>query len=185
MPSFLSAPEPSRVVRFPCEDGHVAANLYLPKESHGKDAKVAVVVGGSLTSIKEQMGGTYASELPSAASQPCHWTTGTMEKVAARYASWRIQRARRTTFSPPWTGLSSSGVFRSNTSPWWAYAHQAALYSTLPRVIAGSQRWAASPVIWRSRELRPRFMTGRRESNGGALRRVRRARTTREPESTA
>jgi hypothetical protein len=50
-------------VGFPSGDGFVVGHLYLPD---GYDAAVkypAVVVAGSLTSVKEMMGGIYAGKM--------------------------------------------------------------------------------------------------------------------------
>lgn len=53
----------SQKVSFLSGDGHVVGHLYLP-ESHDSAARYpAVVVGGSFTSVKEQMGGIYAGEM--------------------------------------------------------------------------------------------------------------------------
>ena len=50
-------------VTFQSGDGDVVAHLYLPPD-HGHSRRYpAVAVGGSLSSVKEQMGGRYAGEL--------------------------------------------------------------------------------------------------------------------------
>jgi dipeptidyl aminopeptidase/acylaminoacyl peptidase len=49
-------------VRFPSGDTHVVAHLYRPGDV-GSERYPAVVVGGSLTAVKEQMGGIHAAEL--------------------------------------------------------------------------------------------------------------------------
>lgn len=65
MSAFLStadqsAPEP---VRFAVGDTFVAAHVYLPAGHRPGDRHPAVAVAGSLTSVKEQMGGIHAAEL--------------------------------------------------------------------------------------------------------------------------
>ncbi|GJE68439.1 hypothetical protein LNAOJCKE_5682 [Methylorubrum aminovorans] len=57
-----SEPQP-RKVSFPSGDGFVVANLYLPEDHDPSHRYPAVAVGGSLTSVKEMMGGLYAGEL--------------------------------------------------------------------------------------------------------------------------
>jgi fermentation-respiration switch protein FrsA (DUF1100 family) len=55
-------PKPQKV-SFESGDGTVVANLYLPEGRDSSRRYPAVAVGGSLTSVKEQMGGNYAGEL--------------------------------------------------------------------------------------------------------------------------
>jgi fermentation-respiration switch protein FrsA (DUF1100 family) len=55
-------PKPQKV-SFESGDGFVVANLYLPEGHDPSRRYPAVAVGGSLTSVKEQMGGNYAGEL--------------------------------------------------------------------------------------------------------------------------
>ena len=65
MPQHLTANRrgsPERV-RFPAGDSHVVANLYRPSGYDPAKRWPAVVIGGSLTAVKEQMGGIYAIEL--------------------------------------------------------------------------------------------------------------------------
>jgi uncharacterized protein len=50
-------------VTFPSGDGYVVAHLYLPSNDDDSHRYPAVAVGGSLSSVKEQMGGRYAGEL--------------------------------------------------------------------------------------------------------------------------
>ena len=50
-------------VSFPSGDGFVVANLYLPGSYDPSRRYPAVAVGGSLSSVKEMMGGFYAAEL--------------------------------------------------------------------------------------------------------------------------
>lgn len=50
-------------VSFPSGDGSVVGNLYLPENLDPSYRYPAVAVGGSLSSVKEMMGGLYASEL--------------------------------------------------------------------------------------------------------------------------
>ncbi len=57
-----SEPKPQRV-SFPSGDGFVVGNLYLPEGHDPSRRYPAVAVGGSLTSVKEMMGGLYAGEL--------------------------------------------------------------------------------------------------------------------------
>ena len=52
-----------KTVSFPSGDGFVVAHLYLP-EGHDPGRRYpAVAVGGSFTSVKEQMGGIHAGEM--------------------------------------------------------------------------------------------------------------------------
>ncbi|NUT86159.1 alpha/beta hydrolase [Pseudomonas corrugata] len=53
----------SQKVSFPSGDGFVVASLYLPESYDSSCRYPAVVVGGSLSSVKEQMAGNYAGEL--------------------------------------------------------------------------------------------------------------------------
>jgi fermentation-respiration switch protein FrsA (DUF1100 family) len=57
-----SEPTPQKV-SFPSGDGFVVAHLYLPKGYDPSSRYPAVAVGGSFTSVKEQMGGNYAGEM--------------------------------------------------------------------------------------------------------------------------
>ncbi|AJR27044.1 twin-arginine translocation pathway signal protein (plasmid) [Sphingobium sp. YBL2] len=50
-------------VSFPSGDGFVVGNLYLPEDLNLFHRCPAVAVGGSLSSVKEMMGGLYAGEL--------------------------------------------------------------------------------------------------------------------------
>jgi fermentation-respiration switch protein FrsA (DUF1100 family) len=50
-------------VSFPSGDGFVVANLYLPEGHTPSKRYPAVVVGGSMNSVKEMMGGNHAGEL--------------------------------------------------------------------------------------------------------------------------
>ncbi len=60
--SASNGPAPQKV-RFEVGDSFIVANLYLPA-NYGADRRYpAVVIGGSLTSVKEQMGGIYAIEM--------------------------------------------------------------------------------------------------------------------------
>ncbi|GIZ49330.1 hypothetical protein CKM354_001236200 [Cercospora kikuchii] len=53
-----------KIVSFPNgSNGSITAHLYLPKDYHGDNKYPSVVVGGSMASVKEQMSGTYASQL--------------------------------------------------------------------------------------------------------------------------
>ncbi|MCV7168909.1 alpha/beta hydrolase [Mycobacterium manitobense] len=63
-PRYLSARElgTAESARFPAGDSFVAAHVYRPTDV-GSGQLPAVVVGGSLTAVKEQMGGIYAAEL--------------------------------------------------------------------------------------------------------------------------
>ena len=66
MPSTLSAatigvtPE---TVTFPSGDGTIVAHLYLPAGYDAAKRYPAVAIGGSFSSVKEQMGGIYGGEL--------------------------------------------------------------------------------------------------------------------------
>ena len=55
-------PRPQKV-SFPSGDGVVVANLFLPQGYDRSRRYPAVAVGGSLSSVKEMMGGLYAGEL--------------------------------------------------------------------------------------------------------------------------
>lgn len=57
-----SGPKPQKV-SFPNGDGSVVGNLYLPEGHDPSRRYPAVAVGGSLSSVKEMMGGLYAGEL--------------------------------------------------------------------------------------------------------------------------
>ena len=57
-----SEPRPQKV-SFPSGDGFIVANLYLPEGHDPSRCYPAVAIGGSMSSVKEQMGGNYASEL--------------------------------------------------------------------------------------------------------------------------
>jgi fermentation-respiration switch protein FrsA (DUF1100 family) len=61
--SASNAPVTFVKVSFPCEDSYVVANLYLPENYDPSRRYPAVAVGGSLSSVKEMMGGFYAGEL--------------------------------------------------------------------------------------------------------------------------
>jgi fermentation-respiration switch protein FrsA (DUF1100 family) len=50
-------------IRFDAGDSFIVGNLFLPPGNRPDAVYPAVVVGGSLTSVKEQMGGTYAAEM--------------------------------------------------------------------------------------------------------------------------
>lgn len=50
-------------VRFDAAGTFIVGNLFVPADHDGRTRYPAVVVGGSLASVKEQMGGTYAAEL--------------------------------------------------------------------------------------------------------------------------
>jgi len=50
-------------VSFPSGNGYVVAHLYLPQDHDPARRYPAVAVGGSFTSVKEQMGGIYAGEM--------------------------------------------------------------------------------------------------------------------------
>lgn len=52
-----------KTVSFPSKDGTVVGHLYLPQTYDATVRYPAVVIGGSLSSVKEMMGGTYAREL--------------------------------------------------------------------------------------------------------------------------
>jgi fermentation-respiration switch protein FrsA (DUF1100 family) len=54
---------PPQKVRFAAGDSFVVGNLYLPPGYRQDTRYPAVVVGGSLTSVKEMMAGTYAAEM--------------------------------------------------------------------------------------------------------------------------
>ncbi|QJP15015.1 alpha/beta hydrolase [Starkeya sp. ORNL1] len=65
MAANLSATEgpPPEKVRFPAGDSFMVGNLYAPPGYSADRRYPAVVVGGSLTAVKEQMGGIYAAEM--------------------------------------------------------------------------------------------------------------------------
>ncbi|PPJ61264.1 hypothetical protein CBER1_10947 [Cercospora berteroae] len=44
-------------------NGSITAQLYLPKDYHGDRKYPSIVIGDSMASVKEQMSGTYASQL--------------------------------------------------------------------------------------------------------------------------
>lgn len=50
-------------VRFSVGDSFIVGNLYLPTDYRPEERYPAIVVGGSLTAVKEQMGGIYAAEM--------------------------------------------------------------------------------------------------------------------------
>ncbi|MFI6119014.1 alpha/beta hydrolase [Streptomyces sp. NPDC051064] len=52
-----------QTVEFPSGDGTVVAHLYLPKDHDASKRYSAVAVGGSFSSVKEQMSGIYAGEM--------------------------------------------------------------------------------------------------------------------------
>jgi fermentation-respiration switch protein FrsA (DUF1100 family) len=65
MPDFLSAKElakPERV-RIPIAGTHIVGHLYLPQDYSANQRYPALAIAGSLTSVKEQMGGIYAAEM--------------------------------------------------------------------------------------------------------------------------
>ncbi|UZE25625.1 alpha/beta fold hydrolase [Pseudomonas sp. B21-056] len=57
-----SRPKPQKV-SFPSGDGIVVAHLYLPEGYDPARRYPAVAIGGSMSSVKEQMSGNYAGEL--------------------------------------------------------------------------------------------------------------------------
>ena len=57
-----NGPAPQKV-SFRSGDGYLVAHLYLPQGHDPARRYPAVVVGGSFTSVKEQMGGIYAAEM--------------------------------------------------------------------------------------------------------------------------
>jgi fermentation-respiration switch protein FrsA (DUF1100 family) len=59
----LSDGPPSRHVRFPPGDTHVSALLFEPVDARRAQRHPAVVVGGSMTAVKEQMVGIHAGAL--------------------------------------------------------------------------------------------------------------------------
>ena len=59
----IPARPPSETVRFKADDLTLAGALYLPRDHVPGRRYPAAVVGGSLTSVQEQMGGIYAAEL--------------------------------------------------------------------------------------------------------------------------
>jgi fermentation-respiration switch protein FrsA (DUF1100 family) len=65
MPAFLSAKELSKPerVRIPIGGTHIAGHLYLPHDYRPGQRYPALAIAGSLTSVKEQMGGIYAAEM--------------------------------------------------------------------------------------------------------------------------
>ncbi|WP_318199211.1 alpha/beta hydrolase [Streptomyces sp. SCL15-4] len=52
-----------QTVEFPSGDGTVVAHLYLPKDLDASKRYPAVAVGGSFSSVKEQVSGIYAGEM--------------------------------------------------------------------------------------------------------------------------
>lgn len=52
-----------QIVSFPCGEGTVVAHLYLPPDHDPARRYPAVAVGGSFSSVKEQMGGIHAGEM--------------------------------------------------------------------------------------------------------------------------
>jgi len=64
-PQHLSARVPARrdTVRIPVAGSFLAADVYTPESAQPGARLPAVVVAGSLTSVKEQMGGIYAAEM--------------------------------------------------------------------------------------------------------------------------
>jgi fermentation-respiration switch protein FrsA (DUF1100 family) len=52
-----------KTVSFACGGDHIAGHLYLPENHDPNQRYPAVAVGGSLSSVKEMMAGTYAGEL--------------------------------------------------------------------------------------------------------------------------
>ncbi len=65
MSQTLNAPTgpAPQTVSFPSGDGYVVGHLYLPENYDSAKRYPAVAVGGSFTSVKEQMGGIYAGEM--------------------------------------------------------------------------------------------------------------------------
>ncbi|WP_011579916.1 MULTISPECIES: alpha/beta hydrolase [Chelativorans] len=64
-PSASAAESAIQKVRFTAGDSFVVGNLYLPTDYRAGVRYPAVVVGGSLTAVKEMMGGIYAAEMAS------------------------------------------------------------------------------------------------------------------------
>jgi uncharacterized protein len=62
-PSSNAAEAAAQKVRFPVGDSFVVGNLYLPAGYDPNTRYPATVVGGSLTAVKEMMGGIYAAEM--------------------------------------------------------------------------------------------------------------------------
>src|ERR1041385_6166584 len=65
MSAFLSAaqfPKPQRA-RFPAGGVQLVGHLYLPEDYSDRQRYAALAVAGSLTSVKEMMGGIYAAEM--------------------------------------------------------------------------------------------------------------------------
>ncbi|MGK6353883.1 alpha/beta hydrolase [Sphingomonas sp. DT-207] len=62
-PSRGTAAAPVQKVRFPAGDSFVVGNLHLPDGYDPSIRYPAVVVGGSLTAVKEMMGGIYAAAM--------------------------------------------------------------------------------------------------------------------------
>ncbi|WP_329600024.1 alpha/beta hydrolase [Streptomyces pseudovenezuelae] len=52
-----------QTVEFPSGDGTVVAHLYLPQNHDASKRYPAVAIGGSFSSVKEQMSGIYAGEM--------------------------------------------------------------------------------------------------------------------------
>ncbi|KAK4622552.1 uncharacterized protein CLAFUR5_07516 [Fulvia fulva] len=50
-------------VSFPSGDGHVVAHLYLPPHHNNSKRYPGVAIAGPFSTVKEQVGGTYASQL--------------------------------------------------------------------------------------------------------------------------
>ncbi|KAJ0418314.1 Alpha/Beta hydrolase protein [Aspergillus carlsbadensis] len=59
----VSGESSPKTVSFPCGTDSIAGHLYLPDNYDSTQRYPAVVVGGSFTSVKEMMGGTYAGEM--------------------------------------------------------------------------------------------------------------------------
>ncbi|AVK62208.1 alpha/beta hydrolase [Lactobacillus sp. CBA3605] len=52
-----------QTVSFPSSDGTVVGHLYVPKDYSASHQYLAAVIGGSFSSVKEQMSGIYAGEM--------------------------------------------------------------------------------------------------------------------------
>ncbi|KAF5674424.1 dienelactone hydrolase domain-containing protein [Fusarium denticulatum] len=63
MSTIIQNTSTPKTVSFPCGGDHIAGHLYLPENLDPNQRYPAVVVGGSMASVKEMMAGTYAAEL--------------------------------------------------------------------------------------------------------------------------
>ncbi|HEY1604476.1 MAG TPA: alpha/beta hydrolase [Allosphingosinicella sp.] len=65
MPAFLSTKELARPerVHIPIDGMHIVGHLYRPPDYRPGQRYAALAIAGSLTSVKEQMGGIYASQM--------------------------------------------------------------------------------------------------------------------------